>query len=81
MLNYLLKLQASQSDFLMLSVRVIAVISHQPGEFLLSFKPDRSGFTPNMQLVELRETLTRHRIVAVGPPSGTCNFSHQNFDD
>lgn len=87
-MHYLLK--SSQSDFLM-SVRVIAdpwrtilklaTISNHPGEFLLPLKPDWSGFTPNMQPVELRETLTRHRIVAVGPPSGACNFSHQNFDD
>lgn len=87
--NYPLKLQQVKSDFLKLSVTAdpcrtllkLITISCQTGEFLLSFKPDWSGFTPNMQPVKLGEMLARHRIVAVGPPSGACNFSHQNFDD
>ena len=34
-----------------------------------------------MQPVKLSEMLTHHTIVAVGAPSGACNFIHQNFDD
>lgn len=59
----------------------LITISHQRGNFWLCYKPDRSGFTPNMHPVKLRETLTHQTIVAVGPPSGACNFSHQNFAD